>query len=122
MRLMSIAELLASQPCACDLTYVISGFHQQAVEKALKAARFMTDADRAHTHDLIELCQDVNGIDVAKVRELVRLCVRSEAMRYPDCHSFPKIPHDVYQERAEAVLRLADEILQWTGKNCLYRL
>jgi HEPN domain-containing protein len=89
----------------------------QAVEKALKAARFTVDADRTHTHDLIELCQGVDGIDVTKVNELVRLCVRSEAMRYPDCHSFPRIPHDVYQERAETVLRLADEILQWTRQN-----
>jgi len=84
----------------------------QAVEKALKAARIKQDADRSATHNLRELCLDLNGIDTAKVDELVRICVRSEAMRYPDCHKFPKIPHEVYKGQSERALLLANDILK----------
>ena len=98
------------------ITFILTSL--QAVEKALKAARIKMDADYCNTHNLRELYQNLNGIDVAKVDELVRLCVRSEAMRYPDCHHFPSIPHDVYRDRSEKVVSLAAGILA-SIKRCM---
>jgi HEPN domain-containing protein len=84
----------------------------QAVEKALKAMHYSIDCNRNLTHDLESLSQSLGNNRLhSKVSELSKLLVRSEAMRYPDCHNYPRIPHDVYSGRVETAVRLASEIV-----------
>ncbi|XP_048582130.1 sacsin-like [Nematostella vectensis] len=85
----------------------------QAAEKALKAAQFSLDATNVRIHDLhrIASCLDDSTLSSLAV-QLEGLVGNSMRMRYPDCMSSPRIPHDFYtRHQSREAYRLAEAIL-----------
>lgn len=86
----------------------------QAAEKALKAARYNTDADKTNVHNLVQNCYDLDDTElVGLARQLESLVGDSTRMRYPDRMSYPQIPNDVYShDMAETAREIAEKIVE----------
>ena len=110
----ALRDLVTAQHDLTSKDYYAGVFWcQQAVEKSLKALYIKRKSDVIKIHDLVKLAREVEAPP-----EIISNCTKINpvylAVRYPESDELPS--ELVTREKADQILILAREVVEWAQK------